>query len=129
MADIASMLNQLAELHQQQDRLAGDKQALVDQVLTPEVRARLAEIEAEFESKSETAGGKIATLEAEIKADVLAQGETVKGGKFQAVWNKGRQSWDDKGLTAYAEAHPEVMQFRKQGEPSVTIRKVGSKGE
>ena len=129
MADIASKLDQLADLHNQQDRLSGDKQALVDQVLTPEVRARLAEIEAEFESKSETAGVKIATLEAEIKAEVLAKGETVKGGKFQAVWNKGRQSWDDKGLTAYAESHPEVMRFRKQGEPSVTIRKVGAKGE
>jgi hypothetical protein len=125
VADIASKLDQLADLHNQQDRLSGDKQALVDQVLTPEVRERLAEIEAEFESKSEIAGVKIATLEAEIKAEVLAQRETVKGGKFQAVWNKGRQSWDDKGLTAYAESHPEVMQFRKQGEPSVTIRKVG----
>jgi hypothetical protein len=125
VADIASKLDQLADLHNQQDRLSGDKQALVDQVLTPEVRERLAEIETEFESKSEIAGVKIATLEAEIKAEVLAQRETVKGGKFQAVWNKGRQSWDDKGLTAYAESHPEVMQFRKQGEPSVTIRKVG----
>lgn len=125
MADVSTKLNQLADLHAQQDALAGEKQALVDKVLPAEVKARLAEIEAEFESKAETASGKISALEAEIKADVLAKGETVKGGKFQAVWNKGRQSWDDKGLGAYAETHPEVMQFRKQGEPSVTIRRVG----
>lgn len=123
MADIASKLNQLADLHAQKDSLASAKQALIDKALPPEAKARLAEIEAEFENKDEAADANIATLEATIKAEVLAGAESVKGAHYQAVWNKGRQSWDDKGLTAYAESHPEVMQFRKQGEPSVTIRK------
>jgi len=67
-------------------------------------------------------------VEAAIKADTLALGETVRGAAFQAVWNKGRQSWDAKGLTTYAEANPEILQFRKEGEPSVTLRRVSAKG-
>ena len=124
MQAIIDKLDRLADLNAQLERLDGDKQALVDQVLTPEVKARLAEIDAEFERKSEAAGDKISSLEAEIKGETLAHGGTVRGAQYQAVWNKGRQSWDDRGLGAYSESHPEVLQFRKQGEPSISIRRM-----
>jgi hypothetical protein len=125
MLAIAEKLNRLEELQAQREALDGEKQALMDEILGPELRARLAEVEAEFAQKREAVDGNIAALEAEIKADVLAHGETVRGARFQAVWNKGRESWDSKGLSAYAESNPDVLQFRKQGDPSVTIRRVG----
>jgi hypothetical protein len=125
MLSIAEKLNRLADFHAQREGMQADKQALIDKVLSPEIKARLAEIEAEFSSKGEAVEANIGTLEAEIKAEALAHGETVKASRLQAIWNKGRQSWDDKGLSAYAEKHPEVLQFRKQGEPSITIRRVG----
>ena len=62
---------------------------------------------------------------AEVKADVLAHGETVKGAHLMAVWVKGRTSWDSKRLDGYAAAHPEIETFRSVGEPSVTIRSAG----
>lgn len=125
MQGIIEKLNRLEEFHAQREALDTQKQGLIDQVLTPEVRARMAEIEAEFGQKAEALGANIEALEAEIKAGTLAHGATVKSGRFQAVWNKGRDTWDGKGLGAYAEAHPEVLEFRRQGEPSVTIRRVG----
>ncbi len=128
MLAIGEKLERLSDLYVQREALDGEKQKLVDQILPPEVKARLAEIEAEFGQKTEAANANIEALEAAIKADTLALGETVRGAAFQAVWNKGRQSWDSKGLTAYAEANPEVLQFRKEGEPTVTLRRFSAKG-
>ena len=127
MLAIGQKLDQLAEVHRQLEALEGDKQKLIDQVLPPEVKARLEEIEAEFTQKAEAAQASIESLEGEIKAEVLSHGESVRGAAFQAVWNKGRQSWDSKGLAGYAEAHPDLLKFRKEGEPSVTIRRVTGK--
>lgn len=125
MKAILEKLNRLEEFHAQQEALGAQKEELIDQVLTPEIKARLAEIEAEFSQKAEGLASNLESLEAEIKAETLALGETVKGSRFQAVWTKGRESWDGKRLSAYAASHPEVLEFRKQGEPSVTIRRVG----
>ncbi len=123
MLEIGEKLKRLEAYYGQRDALQGEKQKIVDGVLTPEIKKRLEEIDAEFATKSEAVDGNIETLEAEIKADVLAHGESVKGERFQAVWSKGRQTWDSKGLTSYAEAHPEVLEFQKTGDPSVSIRK------
>ena len=103
-----------------------DKQALIDSILTPEIKAKIAEIEAEFADKTQFIQEEITKLEAEIKEDVTANGETVKGDYLMAVFAKGRVSWDTKALDGYAAAHPEVAQFRKEGAPSVSIRKAAA---
>jgi hypothetical protein len=99
-----------------------EKQALVDSVLTPEIRQKIADIEAEFAEKNAAVYEKLAALETEVKTDVVSGGETVKGDYLMAVYNKGRVSWDTKSLDGYAAAHPEVAQFKKTGDPSVSIR-------
>jgi hypothetical protein len=120
---ISEKLDRLAEFLAQKDMLAIDKQTLIDQVLNAEIRARLAEIEAEFEGRGEAVEANIAALEAEIKDEVRKHGATVRGAHFMAVWSKGRVAWDDRSLSNYARAHPEVLEFRKQGDPSISIRK------
>jgi phage terminase small subunit len=127
MLAIGQKLDRLAEFHRQMETLEKDKQKLIDQVLPPEIKARLEEIEAEFTNKAEAAQASIETLEGEIKSEVISHGESVRGAAFQAVWTKGRQSWDGKGLTTYSESHPDILQFRKEGEPSVAIRRAASK--
>ena len=117
-------LDQLAELQAQQDYLALKKQELIDAVLTAEIKAKLSEIEAEFAPGAEAVAANIAAMTTEVKADVIAAGSTVKGAHLQAVFSKGRVSWDTKALDGYAAAHPEITPFRKEGEPSVSIRKV-----
>jgi len=127
MLAIGEKLERLADLYHQREALDAEKQKLLDQILTPEVRARLADIEAEFAQKAEAANANIESLEAAIKTETLTLGESVRGSSFQAVWNKGRTSWDSKGLATYSESHPEVLAFRKEGEPSVTIRRISAK--
>lgn len=127
MLSIAQKLDQLSYLYSQRNALEEEKRKLIEQLLSPELKARLDDIEAEFSQKAEAATTNIYSLEAEIKSETLAFGDTVKTSGFIAIWNQGRVSWDNKGLTSYAESHPEVLGFRKEGEPSVTIRRVQAK--
>ncbi len=99
------------------------KQALIERVLTPEIKDLLAEIDAEFDPKIAELNQTKAILEAQIKAQVLEAGRTIKGTYHSFVWSKPRVSWDTKALDGYAAAHPEIAQFRTEGSPSVSVRK------
>jgi hypothetical protein len=116
-------LDMLADLRAAGDALALQKQALVDQVLTPEIRAQLAEIDAEFAGKAQEANEKATALEAEVKQLVIAHGTTVKGEFLMAKWVKGRAgSYDTTALDGYAAAHPEIKVFKKpDGEPTCSL--------
>lgn len=120
--EIKQKLDQLAEFQAQRDAAMLEKQALLDEIYTAEIKARMAEIEAEFATKTEGVTANIAALESEIKQAVIAHGASVKGLLFHAVFTKGRVSWDTKSLDGYATAHPELLSFRKEGEPSVSLR-------
>ena len=115
------LLEKLTELYAKRDLLSLDKKAAIP----ADIQAILDEVEAEFSPKQEAISAEISEIEAAVKASVLSSGETAKGGALQAVWSKGRVSWDTKSLDGYLKAHPELEEFRKQGEPSVSIRKVG----
>jgi hypothetical protein len=119
--DITEKLDRLANFQAERDYLGLQKQELIDEVLTPEIKARLEEIEAEFSLKVEAVDENITALEEEIKQDVIQNGASVRGEFLRAVWNKGRVSWDTRAMDAYATTHPEVLQFRKEGKPYVSI--------
>ena len=115
-------LNMLAEFQAERDALQLKKQELIDSVLTPEIKAQLADIEAEFAPEAKEIEENIAHITEVIKPEVIAAGGTVKGAYLQAVYSRGRVSWDTKALDGYAAGHPEILQFRKEGEPIVSIR-------
>ena len=110
--------NNLAEI----DLLNSERQAMIDKVITPEIKARLAEIDEEIDPIIEKVNERNQELIDLIKAEVIAAGETVSGEFHQAVYSKARVSWDSKGLEGYAVAHPEILAFRSVGSPSVSLR-------
>ena len=116
------LLDSLADAHAQMALLRSEIAALKDAVLTPEIKAQLAAIDAEFEDRIAAGEERIKALESEVKAAALTVGETVKGSRMQAVWAKPRVTWDAKALDGYAMNVPELFAFRKEGEPSVSIR-------
>ena len=122
--EIKAKLDELANLRAAVDYIALQKQEVIDTVFTAEIKGILAAIDAEFTGKAEEATAKANALEAEIRAAVVAHGATVKSTFYQAVWVKGRVSWDGKLLEGFAIAHPEIKTARKEGEPSCTLRKV-----
>lgn len=120
--NISEKLDRLAHMQAQGDVMNTHFDTLRDAILTPEIKAGLDEIEAERKTAMDALNGGIASLTEEIKADVIQAGATVKGSYLMAVWNKGRVSWDTKALDGYAAAHPEITAFRKEGNPTVSIR-------
>ena len=122
--DIYEKIEKYSDLGFGIDSINQEKQALIDTILTPEIKEKLAEIDAEFDPKIEEISQEKAALEAEIKQEVLEAGRTVKGTYHSFVWSKPRVSWDIKALDGYAAAHPEIQQFRIEGSPSVSVRKI-----
>lgn len=106
------------------DAINQQKQELIDEILTPEIKEKIAEIDAEFNQKIDTINQEKQALESEIKQEVLAAGRSIKGTFHSFVWSKPRVSWDTKALEGYAAAHPEIQQFKIVGEPSVSVRKL-----
>ena len=104
------------------DLLNGNKQELIDKVIPPEIKAQLDEIEAEFTPVFANINTRNQELIDMIKAEVVAAGQTVSGEFHQAVYMKGRTSWGSKSLEGYAAAHPEILQFKTIGSPSVSIK-------
>ena len=71
--DISQKIDQLANFQAQRDVLELEKQSLIDQLIPPEIKARIEEIEAEFSGKREIVDEKITALESEIKEEVIRQ--------------------------------------------------------
>ena len=119
---IEEKLDMLSEFQSEKDASQLAKQDAIDSIYTPEIKAQLRDIETEFAGRDETVDEMIMVLTAEIKKDVLDHGATVKGEYNMAVFNKGRVSWDNKALKGYAADKPELLQFKKTGNPSISIR-------
>jgi hypothetical protein len=117
-------LNKLSEYQSQVDALNLQYQAQREALIPPEVREALAELDVEHEAQNAVAAMLITELTAEVKAEVLAGGSSAKGAHLQALYVKGRISWNTVALDGYAIAHPEIASMRKEGEPSVSIRAV-----
>ena len=122
--NVVTNLDLLDDFQCQLDLIQLDKQKLVDEILTPEIKEQLDAIELEFVDKTSAAQTNINHLREVIKEETLDIGETVKGVKYQAVYMKGRDKWDTKQLKGYSKAHPEILMFYKRGNPSISIRGV-----
>ncbi len=86
------------------------------------VQAQLEALDGEFAERLRAANEEVGRLESEVKEAVLEVGESVKHEGIHAVYLRARVSWDGRGLSRYAETHPELHEFRRVGTPSVSIR-------
>jgi len=82
------------------------------------------EIEAEFSGKAEDVEENIKKLEIEIKAEVKAGKKSVKGKSFHAIYVSGRITWNTDKMEAWLISYPFLKDARKEGEPSITLRRV-----
>jgi hypothetical protein len=119
---IQHLMTKLEELYARRDVVTSDKQFALEHMLSPDQRAILLKFDAEYEEINDA----IKAAEEQVKVAVLKAGETVKGTRYQAVYGKGRVSWDNKGLEQYFKAHDldALKRYRKEGAPSVSIRTV-----
>ena len=121
---IAQELNDLNDLYSQIEALELQKQARIEEILTPEIKSKLDAIEFEFEQSICSVEESIRIAKERIKPSVLRFEATAKGTGLQVVYSKGRVSWDTKSLDSYATSHPEILQFRRHGKPTVSFRRI-----
>lgn len=121
--DIRLRLEELAEVRAAAQTTRLDYEAKRAELLRS-VQAELDALDAEYQPLLESAQVRATALEAEVKEAVLTFGATVKGSAYQAVYVRGRVTWDNPKLEKYAQAHPEILSYRREGEPSVSLRAV-----
>lgn len=127
--EIKEKLDRLAEYHSYRDNIKSEMEKVISSLIPEEIQKEIDAVRLEFLGALERAEANVSDLQAEIKVDILNLGESVKGDYISALFVKGRSSWDGKRLDGYAIAYPEVLQFKKVGEPSVTIRFDGLKSK
>jgi hypothetical protein len=88
------------------------------------IAARKNEIEAEFAGKSEAVDDNIKRLTDAIKAEVKTLKKSVKADHFHAVYVSGRITWNTDKMEAWRQAYPFLDEARKEGEPSITLRRI-----
>ena len=120
---VAQKLERLTNLRNAADAARLDYESKRAEILK-QIQAELDALDLEYKPVIEAAEENIAVLENEIKTDVLLYGNSVSGGSYRASYTQGRISWDNEGMAKYAAAHPDVIQFRKQGNPIVSLRVV-----
>lgn len=111
----------LAEARAEAAQLEAEYRAARSAVLA-QVREQLAAVDAAYTDRLRAASEAAASSEKELRELLLRirHGVTLAG--IRASYINGRVSWDGKGITAYAQTHPEVLQFRKVGKPVVALR-------
>jgi hypothetical protein len=119
------IIDGLEDLYAQREFLSAEKSKLLDAAIPAEVKAIIADIEAEFEGKQSAVNSQISEVETTAKELVIQEGATVKGNLIQAVYSKPRVTWDSKILEGLAIAMPEIEKAKKVGSPSVSFRRLG----
>lgn len=122
MSTVEEKLEELKGLDKEKKTFQLEKQARIDDILTDEIREKLAKVDAYYESVFGNLDEFSNYIEHEIKTAVLAGKVSVKG-VYHAIYVKGHVTWDSKKLDGYAIAHPEINEARKTGKPSVRIKK------
>lgn len=89
--------------------------------------SKLDEKKQQFEQENAELIDTLEKLKASLKEDFSRQGEGLIYGHVSVSVSQPRISWDSKGLTRYAEQHPEINEFQKVGDPTVSFRLIKEK--
>jgi len=120
--EIKGALTSLSLLQEELDAQNQMMQDLVNALFetNPEANDRRVEIQEQIDVYQEQVDAQMQF----VKDKALLLGESVKGEDLQAVWSKGKTSWNSQQLLGFAKAHKEILEMKKEGAPSISIRKV-----
>jgi phage host-nuclease inhibitor protein Gam len=123
--EIQDLLEQVYGVDVEVAKIATDKQAKIDSILTPELRQQIKDIEEEYAPYTNTAQNNRAKYVEDAKDGCLELGKTVNAIHFQVVWNKGKSGIDPEAVAAYFETHKddaEVKALFKTGKPYASLK-------
>ena len=105
--EIAALMTALGEQQRAYQALLAEKEATLPAYMRQTIEA----IDQRFAPQMLTATEAMSALSERIKEAVIDGGVSVKIDSLQAVYSRGRVSWDDKFLQGYAAAHPEIFLY------------------
>lgn len=114
-------LDELAKIRSAIEDTRANYEARREEVLS-RVKSELDALSEEYAQLTAPAQDFAARLEAEIYTEVLLHRSTVRASTLLAVYSRGRVTWDTKGIAKLAETYPELLDYRKEGYPTVSIR-------
>ncbi len=122
--DPLELADRLTQLHavRAAEAATRDEYNIRRDAILEQVRPQLEALEAEFADQIAATRDESARLEAEVRAAVLAYGQSFTHARIHAVYTRGRVTWDSKGLARFAKSYPEICEFRRVGQPSVSLR-------
>lgn len=120
--NLENMLNTLSALRVEYSSMPETKMAAILHQLDPATAERVRAIIGECDEHEAQLKADIAEQEAAVKTYVLATGAGGHGTYLQAIIIAPRITWDTKAMEVYSTLHPEILPYRKVGEPSVQIR-------
>lgn len=115
-------LDHLTALRVSARNLPEEQTAAILRAIPPEYADLVKNVMQEFADREASLAAEISTAEADIKRLVLDTGASAYGTYLQAILTAPRVTYDAKALDVYSLSHPEILPYRKVGEPSVTIR-------
>lgn len=121
---VSQLLDELYSLEIEKDKLCLDLTKLKEALVPVEIRQKIAEAEASVEGEKQQLETKINEIRERVKTYTIVAGVSIKGAYLHAVFFKPKVTWDSQKLDGFAQAHPEILAFRKVGEPSIQIRKI-----
>ena len=107
--EIRDLLDILTELNEQ-------RVALVAPLV-----AQMTALEEQMIQATADLDSQIEAVQKAVRRAIIAHGTTVETGRIRAIYIKPRITWDAQRLEGYAEAHPEIRAFRREGAPGVRI--------
>jgi hypothetical protein len=120
----STKIEEYADALERLEMLKQNLETLREKVVPPEVHQALKELDEEYHPMIEAAEKHLEQIKEEVVSEVLQSAATIKGSRWMAIWNKGKETWDGAKLRGYAMAHPEIMEARKVGAPTVSFRRV-----
>ena len=119
-------IDQLFQLIEDKNNLKEQQKQAIASILSPEQKKKIEEISLAFFHREQSLEIEMNFLEEQVKNEVLQKKESTSGVFLQAIFNRGRVSWDSKKLDGFSVLHPEILNFRKAGKPFVSIRKTNA---
>jgi uncharacterized protein YifE (UPF0438 family) len=86
------------------------------------VQPQLDDIDADMTPRLKQLAERLAAAELAVRQAVLTFGRSHYRGRVKAMYYRGAVTFDGKALQQYAETHPEIEQFKRVGQPRVTIK-------
>ena len=120
--DVRSMLDELFGLRTSLASLSQERNAAILRQLPPELQETVASILQEFADMEDQRAQEEKTLADQIRIAARALGVPILGTHLQTTYEPGRRTWESDGLELLGERVPEVLTYRRQGEPIVSIR-------